>query len=191
MKIQYLALILGISMMSVSYAQPNMGQGMSSACPYGMPPGQCKMHGPGMHGMRQGMPYGNQPNPQAQPSQSNDQRTFINMPPKAQQLMRQEMLINLTTLTQILSFLAADKLNDAAEIAETQMGRSAMGKHRGTGMGPGRFMSQSMRQTCFNMHNAASEFAQTAKTGNTTQAYAALAKVTATCVACHSTYRTR
>ncbi len=184
MKNQYLALIIGISMMSVSYAQPNMGQGMSSACPNGMSPGQCKMHGPGM-------PYGNQPNPQAQPSQSNDQRTFINMPPKAQQLLRQEMLINLTTLTQILSFLAAEKLNDAAEIAETQMGKSAMGKHRGTGMGPGRFMSPQMRQTCFDMHNAASEFAQTAKTGNTTQAYAALAKVTATCVACHSTYRTR
>ncbi len=193
MKTQYLALILGISLMSVSYAQPNMGQGMSSPCPSGMSPGQCGMQGPGMHGMRQGMPCGNQPIPQAQanPSQVNDSRTFVNMPPMAQQLMRQDMLIHLSALTQILNFLSAGNLNDAAQIAETQIGQSAMGKHRGTGMGPGRFMPQPMRQMGWNMHTAGSEFAKIAETGNTTQAYAALAKVTATCVACHAVYRTR
>jgi hypothetical protein len=187
MKLQYIALIMGISLMSVSYAQPNIGQGMSgqNSCPQAMPPGQCRMHN--MH--RQGMSCGNHST--TQPLASDDPRTFVNMPPKAQLIMRQDMLTHLSALTQILSFLAAGQLNQAAEIAETQIGRSAMGKHRGTGMGPGRFMPPPMRQLGWNMHNAGSAFAQIAKNGDIQKTYNALATITATCTACHNAYRTR
>jgi hypothetical protein len=124
-------------------------------------------------------------------TEGDDQRQFVEMPPEAQQLMRQEMLNFLNTLTQIIGFLATDQLNEAANIAETQMGNSAMGKHRGNAMGPGKFMPPAMRKICWSMHQATSDFAKIAEKGDTQKALAALQKVTGTCMACHYSYRTR
>jgi len=120
-----------------------------------------------------------------------DQRQFVEMPANARQVMRQHMLEHLAALNQILGFLVEGKLEKAAEVAETQMGISSMGKHRGTGMGPGLFMPVEMRQMGWKMHQSASEFARIAKKGNISEAYTALQKVTATCVACHYNYRTQ
>jgi len=124
-------------------------------------------------------------------TQSNDLRQFVEMPPEAQQLMRKDMLGYLSTLTQIIGFLATDQLNEAAQIAETQMGNSARGKFRGNPMGPGRFMPNAMHQFGWNMHQAASDFAKIARKGDTKKALAALQTVTINCMACHYGYRTR
>ena len=78
-----------------------------------------------------------------------------------------------------------------AKPAETRMGKSSMGKHRGTGMGPGRYMPLEMRNIGWGMHEAATEFSQLAKKGDTKNAYVALQKITGSCVACHYAYRTR
>ena len=64
-----------------------------------------------------------------------------------------------------------------------------MGKHRGTGMGPGRYLPFEMRQIGWEMHELASELAQLAKDGQKTQAEATLQEVTAACTACHDNYR--
>ena len=66
-----------------------------------------------------------------------------------------------------------------------------MGKHRGTGMGPGRHMPVEMRNIAWGMHDAATEFSKIAKQGDLKSAYSALQQVTSACVACHYSYRTQ
>ena len=113
------------------------------------------------------------------------------MPDEARELMRKDMLDHLSAINEIIGHLAENKLYAAADVAETRMGRSSMGKHRGTGMGPGKFMTPEMRNIGWAMHDAASEFAKTAKQGNLKNTYSALQAITGSCVACHYSYRTR
>lgn len=125
------------------------------------------------------------------PQNASDTRQLVSMPVQTQQIMREEMLNHLSTLNEIISYLASNDLDAAAEAAENKLGRSSMGKHRGTGMGPGRYMPLEMRKIGWGMHDAASELSQIAKKGDLAGAYSALQKVTASCVACHYSYRTR
>jgi hypothetical protein len=127
----------------------------------------------------------------APPATSDDSRQLVTMPEQARALMRQDMLGHLTSLNEILGHLATNNLAAAAEVAESRMGNSSMGKHRASGMGPGRFMPLAMRNLGWGMHESVSEFAQIAKKGDVAQAYGALQKVTASCIACHYSYRTR
>jgi hypothetical protein len=120
-----------------------------------------------------------------------DPRQLVEMPDQALKLMREDMLEHLSALNEIIAHLAANNLDAAAEIAESKMGKSSMGKHRGTGMGPGRFMPPEMRSIGRGMHEAATELSQHAKKGDTKNAYVALQKITGSCVACHYGYRTR
>lgn len=120
-----------------------------------------------------------------------DLRILASMPDQAREIMRKDMLDHLSTLNEIIGYLASSDLDAASDIAETKLGRSSMGKHRGTGMGPGRFMPLEMRNLGWGMHDAASEFSKIAKQGDLKSAYSALQKVTGSCVACHYSYRTR
>ena len=120
-----------------------------------------------------------------------DPRQLVEMPPQAREYMRQDMLDHLAALNEIMGYMADENWVQAAEVAEARMGRRSMGKYRGTGFGPGRFMPDEMRNIGWAMHDAASEFAEVAKTGDGPRAYAALQKVTASCMACHYAYRTR
>lgn len=121
-----------------------------------------------------------------------DHRQLVAMPPMAQAIMRADMIDHLAALNEVIGYLAEGKMDAAAETAETRIGRSAMGRGRGAGgMGPGRFMPAAMRMLGWNMHDAASEFARVAREGNQAKAYGALQPVTASCVACHLSYRTR
>lgn len=129
----------------------------------------------------------------AEPAPPEDPRTLVQMPALQQALIREDMVDNLSSLNEVLGYLAAGKLNEAAETAEQKMGVSSMGKHaaRTGGRGPGRFMPEAMRSIGVGMHQAASEFAQVARKGDRTAAYTALEPVTAACVACHVGYRLR
>lgn len=120
-----------------------------------------------------------------------DPRQLVSMPENTRELMRKEMLDHLSALNVIIGYLASNNLDAAAEVAETRMGRSSMGKHRATGMGPGRFMPLEMRNIGWGMHDAASELSKSAKQGDIKGAYSALENVTNACVACHYNYRTR
>jgi len=123
--------------------------------------------------------------------QAGDHRQLITMPAEVVQLMRTDMRDHMAAMNEVLGFLADGDLETASEIAETRLGKSSMGKHRATGMGPGRFMPLEMRNIGWGMHESASEFAEVAKGGDTGQAYQAFRKVTASCVACHHAYRVR
>lgn len=120
-----------------------------------------------------------------------DFRQLISMPDQARQLMQQDMLDHLSTLNEIVGYLADNDLEAAAEIAESRMGESSMGKHRATGMGPGKFMPLAMRNLGRSMHESASEFSKMAKDGDLNGAYSSLQKITTSCVACHYSFRTR
>jgi len=145
--------------------------------------------GPG-RGMGQGRgKHFGQNSPDNQIPIVDDARQFVEMPEMAKKILRQRMLNNLIALNQILGLLADGKLKDAAGIAETQIGNWRIGG--GTGMGPGKFMPIGMRQIGMTMHKSVDEFAQMARTGETTKAYAALQNITAICVACHASYRTQ
>lgn len=123
----------------------------------------------------------------------NDTRKLINMPPYARDLMRQDMLAHMTALSQIFNALADGRKELAASIAETQIGFSSMGKHRGSaqGMGPGGYMPPEMRQLGWTMHRAGSDLAKVIKEDNPQKTYNALQEVMTACMACHYAYRTR
>jgi len=127
----------------------------------------------------------------ASDSSIGDPRQFVAMPEQTRELMRKEMLDHLAALNIIVGFMASNNFDAAADIAETRMGKSSMGKHRATGMGPGRYMPLEMRNIGWSMHDAASELSRAAKQGDIKGAYSALEKVTNACVACHYNYRTR
>lgn len=122
-----------------------------------------------------------------------DKRTLVEMPAETQQILRSMMRDHLLVLSELLGHVADNSLATAAEVAEQRLGKSSMGKHRGThrGMGPGRFMPKEMKKIGHGMHEAASHFATVAESGDVSESYAALQGIVAACVACHSSYRIR
>ena len=127
----------------------------------------------------------------AEPTLPEDARQVVEMPPLQRALMREDMLHHLTALNEVLALLNAGKLEEAAGLAEADMGLSSMGKHaaKTQGRGPGRFMPEAMRGIGIGMHKAASEFAEVARRGDRAAAYQALEPVLGACVACHAGYR--
>ena len=129
----------------------------------------------------------------AGPALADDARQLARLPPPAQEALRQEMLDNLLAVNEILSLMAAGKVREAGEVAESKLGRSAMGKHRDKPFEarPGPHMPPAMHGIGMDGHQAASEFAAAAKTGDRDKALALLPNLTSACVACHFSYRTR
>lgn len=120
-----------------------------------------------------------------------DARQLVEMPQQVRKVMREDMLQHLAALNELIARLSTNNLDAAAQIAENRLGKSSMGKHRGTGMGPGRFMPPEMRKLGWGMHQAASELAEVARKGDFQGSLAALQKVSGACVSCHYSFRTR
>jgi len=158
-----------------------------SGPPYGQGGGMGRGMGRGMGMMRNAEPLPVTEEEALAPVE--DGRLFVPMPPEARQIMREQMKGFLAALAQIQGYLVEGKLDEAAELAETQMGRTERGKHRG--MGPGRYMSVPMRTLAWNMHDQASAFAEVASGGDLIESYKALHQVQTSCVVCHFSYRNR
>ncbi len=120
-----------------------------------------------------------------------DSRKLVTMPERAKDIIRKKMQANLAALNAIIGYLASNDFESAAESAEKTMGKSTMGKHRGSGAAPGLFMPKEMRSLGRGMHEAASEFAEVAKQGDIKNSLKFLEKLTGSCVACHHAYRIR
>ncbi len=122
-----------------------------------------------------------------------DARPLALMPPAAQESLREEMLGNLLAINEILTLMAAGKVKEAGQLAETSLGQSAMGKHRGKPLDarPGAHMPPAMHEIGMDGHRAVSEFAKAAASGDRDKALAELPKLTGSCVACHYSWRTR
>jgi hypothetical protein len=123
-----------------------------------------------------------------------DTRQFVQMPAPAQAVLRAEMVDMLAALHEIIGLLANGKAKEAGDVAEGRIGNGAKSS-RHVGMKPaempGRHMTEAMRKLAWGMHDAGSEFADVAKTGDAGKALAALPKLTSQCVSCHTAYRTR
>lgn len=122
-----------------------------------------------------------------------DTRQLVKLPPAAQESLRQEMLDNLIGLNEVLSLMAQGKVKEAGVVAEKEFGVSAQGKHRGKPMDarPGPHMPPAMHAIGMDSHQAASEFAKVAATGDRDKALALLPNLTGACVGCHISYRAR
>lgn len=129
----------------------------------------------------------------ALPAAADDLRQLAPLPQPAQQTLRQEMLDNLIALNEIIALLAEDKLTAAGEVAETRLGRSAMGKNAALPLEarPGPHMPRAMHAVAVDGHLAASAFAEAATAGDRPLAMRRLGEVTGNCVACHAAYRVR
>ncbi|MEN8205513.1 MAG: hypothetical protein ABFS24_05820 [Pseudomonadota bacterium] len=123
--------------------------------------------------------------------QYTDYRTFVEIPDKARQILQEDMLDHLAVLNEINRYLAENNLRSAAEVAETGMGRSLLSKYQDEDMRPGRYMPKEMRKIGWELHNAATQFAKTARQGDLQKTLIAYHRITSTCVACHYSYRTR
>jgi hypothetical protein len=124
---------------------------------------------------------------------ADDGRQLAPMPAAAQANLTIEMLGNLRSINEILTLTAAGKLKEAGQIAEQELGVSAMGANRSLPFDarPGPHMPPAMHSLGIDGHQAASEFARIAATGNREKTIAALPLLTGACVACHHAYRTR
>ncbi len=100
---------------------------------------------------------------------------------------------NLLAINEILTLMAAGKVKEAGQLAETSLGKSAMGKHRDKPFNarPGPHMPPAMHEIGIDGHTAASEFAKAASTGDREKALSLLPNLTGGCVACHYSWRTR
>lgn len=118
-----------------------------------------------------------------------DTRQLVVLPEMMQQHMMSNMRDHLVAINEILTNMANDELDKAAEIAESRLGMSSLESHGASHMA--KFMPEGMRHAGTGMHKAASRFALKAQEGEVLPAYKALSEVTAACVACHAGYRIR
>lgn len=127
------------------------------------------------------------------PTAAEDTRQLARLTPQAQEVLRQEMLDNLIAINEIVALVAANKIKEAGEVAETRLGKSAMGKNAKLPFEqrPGPQMPAPMHDLGRSGHLAASEFAAAAASGDRERALALLPNLTGSCVACHASYRTR
>lgn len=127
------------------------------------------------------------------PAMAEDTRQLVELKPAAAETLRKEMLDNLIALNQIITLLAANQVKEAGEVAERELGRSAMGKNASLPFEarPGPQMPREMHQLAISGHLAASDFARAAASGERDKALAVLPGLIGTCVACHASYRIR
>ena len=122
-----------------------------------------------------------------------DTRQLASLPAAAESTLRAEMRANLLALNEILGLVSTGKFKEAGQIAEQELGVSAMGKHRGLPFEsrPGPHMPPAMHAIGIDGHKAASEFARIAASGDRERTIAALPSLTTACVGCHYAYRIR
>ncbi|MCB1875588.1 MAG: cytochrome c [Chromatiales bacterium] len=120
---------------------------------------------------------------------TDDERKWVALPERMQEHMLANMRDHLLAIHEILVLMADQDQEGAAEIAENRLGMTSLKSHGAKHMAG--FMPEGMRAAGTTMHRAASRFSLTAQEGDVPHSYAALAEVTAACVACHAAYRIR
>lgn len=120
-----------------------------------------------------------------------EERQKVDMPAAAVEAIRSEMLMKLQALHTAEAAIAAGKPADAAEFVERHLGMGAMGQHAALPpeARPGRYLPDAMHAIGRQSHRIGSELAAALKAEDRARIDAGLRDVTATCVACHSSYR--
>lgn len=125
-----------------------------------------------------------------------DTRELVEMPAMMQDHMLANMRDHLVALEEILGHLAKGNTDDAGKVAEGRLGMSSLDLHGASHMA--KFMPEAMAAAGTEMHRAASRFvivaqdAELAPDGEARQAvFGALQAVTASCNACHQSFKIR
>ncbi len=120
-----------------------------------------------------------------------DPRPLVRFPEEMRIHTLANMRDHLLALQEIQDALSRSQYDRAASIAEDRLGMTSLRLHGAHDVA--KFMPAGMQAVGTEMHRAASRFALAAKdagvTGNVKPALAALANVSAQCVACHAGYR--
>ncbi|HEB94997.1 MAG TPA: hypothetical protein ENI96_01035 [Sedimenticola thiotaurini] len=120
-----------------------------------------------------------------------DTREPVRFPPRIRAHELWSMRDHLRTLQKIQQYLAEERFEEIAGIAEQRLGMSSFGLHGAHESAP--YMPEGMRQAGGAMHRSASRLARLATdaavTGETKPVLQAVADLTARCVACHDAYR--
>lgn len=116
-----------------------------------------------------------------------DTRQKFTMPEPVARHMKSIMRDHLLAVHDVLFLLSHNELKLAADTAEQRLGLSSvapLGAHHVNSYFP-----KQARGISLQMNRAASRFAEVARSGDLTQAVAAMSKVTEQCAACHFGYR--
>jgi len=120
-----------------------------------------------------------------------DTREGVRFPPALREHTLANMRDHLATLQAIQEALARGAYDEAADLSERRLGLSSLEAHGAHEVAP--YMPAGMQEAGTAMHKAASRFAIEASnagaTGDPKPAFAALATLTAQCVACHAAYK--
>lgn len=143
--------------------------------------------------MRHDMEAGNHTMPpqSALATVSADTRQTVDFSPRDKQATLRDMRSHLMAISDIQAALSKGDFEIAAHIADSRLGLSST--QQGGMLESARHMPSGMRQLGFAMHKSASQFAIAAQdasvSGDVRPALAALANITANCVACHAAYK--
>ncbi len=122
---------------------------------------------------------------------ANAERQSAELPSHVSRQLMSNMRDHLEALEEITFFLAKSNYLEAADTAEKRLGMSSVEIHYQKHVG--KYMPKGMRNIGRQMHQAASDFALSAKEaekdGGLNKALIALSQVMKQCVACHDLYR--
>ena len=120
-----------------------------------------------------------------------DIRVAVEYPPAMKTHTLTNMRDHLLAISQIQEAMGNELYDQAAEIAETRLGQTALKGHNA--YENSKFMPKGMQEIGTQMHRSASQFAIEVKnssaTGDIKPALKALSKTTQACVACHAAYK--
>lgn len=120
-----------------------------------------------------------------------DTREAVRFPEALRTHTLANMRDHLATLQGIQDALARGAYDEAAKLSEDRLGLSSLEAHGAHEVAP--YMPRGMQEAGTGMHKEASRLALAATdagaTGDAKPALAALARLTAQCVACHAAYR--
>ena len=120
-----------------------------------------------------------------------DRRVLVTFPAELREHTLANMRDHLLALHEIQAALATDKYDQASTVAEQRLGMTSLTAHGAHEVA--QYMPKGMQEAGSAMHRSASRLSTAALDAAVTKdvrpALAALAEVTANCVACHAAYR--
>jgi hypothetical protein len=124
-------------------------------------------------------------------ARAGDNRIALDLAPEVKAQFLEHMRTHMTSLNDVIQFMAAGKIREAGSVARSEM---AIGK----GAGIGRFMPPEFREMGFDFHRSADDFARLTSelaepldAAGWARAAQGLAQITARCTACHATFRVK